>query len=182
MPASGPSHAGRARPAPGPGVPESTPQLAARLLAGLAEQGRTLAVAESLTGGALCAALVAVPGASRVLRGGVVAYATELKHTLLRVDADLLSRHGAVHPDVAREMALGARAVLGADVALATTGVAGPDPADGQPVGTVYVAAAGAGGAQVRELALAGSRDEIRAASVAQVLTLAVALVRQGQV
>lgn len=158
------------------------PEPAARLLAALEARRRTLAVAESLTGGAVCAALVAVPGASRVFRGGVVSYATDLKHTLLAVDADLLAVSGAVHPQVARQMAEGVRTALGADVGLATTGVAGPDPADGQPVGTVYVAVAGPRHAEVRALALAGTRETIRAASVTQVLGLALELIDSDQI
>lgn len=164
---------------PAPDQPENT---AARLLAALEARGRTLAVAESLTGGAVCAALVAVPGASRVLRGAVVSYATDLKHTLLGVDAGLLASAGAVHPEVARQMADGVRVALGADVGLATTGVAGPDPADGQSVGTVYVAIAGPRHAEVGNLALAGTRETIRAASVMQVLELALELVSSDQI
>lgn len=146
--------------------------VAAELLELLAGQGRTLAVAESLTGGMVAATLVEVPGASRVLRGGVVAYATELKHELLGVDADLLAAHGAVHPEVAAQMAQGVRARLGADVGLATTGVAGPDPQDGQPVGTVFVAVSD-GIPVVRALTLSGDRAAIRAASRDAVLALA---------
>ncbi|EYR62594.1 damage-inducible protein CinA, partial [Actinotalea ferrariae CF5-4] len=103
----------------------------------------TVAVAESLTGGAVTDALVAVPGASACLRGGVVAYATDVKREVLGVDADLLRRRGAVHPDVAVAMAAGVRALLGADYGVATTGVAGPDPQDGQPPGIVHVAVCG---------------------------------------
>ncbi|MCL2091055.1 MAG: CinA family protein [Micrococcales bacterium] len=164
---------------PEPDLPGGT---AARLLAALEARGRSLAVAESLTGGAVCAALVAVPGASRVLRGAVVPYATDLKHTLLGVDADRLAASGAVHPQVARQMADGVRVALGADVGLATTGVAGPDPADGQSVGTVYVAVAGPRHAEVRTLALAGDRETIRATSVTQVLGLALELVSSDQI
>jgi len=156
--------------------------LAADLLTALAGRGYTLAVAESLTGGAVCAALVAVPGASRVLRGAVVSYATDLKHTLLGVDADLLATCGAVDPQVAQQMAQGVRAALGADVGLATTGVAGPAPADGQRVGTVYVAVAGPRHAEVRALALAGTRETIRADSVTKVLALARELVGSGTI
>src|SRR4051812_47619675 len=101
---------------------------AAELLADLRSRGWTIAVAESLTGGLLCAALVDVVGASRSLRGGVVAYATELKGALLGVDDAVLAARGAVDPEVARQMAAGVRVRLGADVGLATTGVAGPDP------------------------------------------------------
>jgi nicotinamide-nucleotide amidase len=140
----------------------------------LAARGQTLAVAESLTGGALAAAVVDVPGASAVFRGGVVAYATELKHRLLGVDADLLARRGAVDPDVAVQMADGVRAQLGATWGLATTGVAGPDPQDGVPPGIVYVAVSGPEGSLAEGLRLAGGRSEVRAGSVAAALDLLV--------
>jgi nicotinamide-nucleotide amidase len=117
--------------------------MAARLVFALSEHGQTVAVAESLTGGMLCSALVDVPGASAVVRGGVVSYATDLKHRLLGVDAGLLAANGPVDPDVAAQMAHGVRERLGADWGVATTGVAGPDPQDGIPAGTVYVAVAG---------------------------------------
>lgn len=150
----------------------------AELLDALRERGLSLAVAESLTGGALSAAIVGVPGASDVLRGAVVAYATPIKAALLAVDADLLAAHGAVHPDVAAQMARGVRTVLAiegipADLGLATTGVAGPAPQDGQPVGTVFIAAAIGDRCTVRRLALAGDRGEIRAATVAAAIELA---------
>ncbi|MFC8294018.1 nicotinamide-nucleotide amidohydrolase family protein [Streptomyces sp. NPDC057242] len=116
---------------------------AARVLALLAERGQTLAVAESLTGGLVAAELTGVPGASASFRGSVTAYATALKHELLGVDAALLAERGAVDPEVASQMAAGVRVRLGADWGIATTGVAGPEPQDGQPVGTVYVAVAG---------------------------------------
>ena len=155
-----------------------TREVAAALLAALTERGWTVGTAESLTGGQVAAALVDVPGASRSLRGGVVAYATELKGTVLGVDAGLLAAHGAVHPEVARQMAEGARRVLGTDVGLATTGVAGPDPQDGQPPGTVHVAVAGPGGTVVRSLELTGDRAAIRAATCAAVLREALHAVR----
>jgi nicotinamide-nucleotide amidase len=117
--------------------------IALPLISALSEQGQTVAVAESLTGGMLCSALVEVPGASDAVRGGVVAYATELKHQLLGVDAELLAANGAVDPDVAAQMALGVRERLGADWGVATTGVAGPDPQDGVQPGRVFIAVAG---------------------------------------
>lgn len=133
-----------------------------------------LATAESLTGGLVCAALTDVPGSSAVVRGAVVSYASDVKRDVLGVDADLLEREGAVHPEVAAAMALGAVRVLGADLALATTGVAGPDPSDGQPVGTVYVACARRDAVPVvRRLTLAGDRATIRWGSVDAVLGLA---------
>ncbi|UNO43784.1 nicotinamide-nucleotide amidohydrolase family protein [Streptomyces sp. MST-110588] len=146
---------------------------AGEVLASLVARGQSLAVAESLTGGLVAGELTAVPGASRVFRGSVTAYATELKHELLGVDAALLAAHGAVHADVARQMATGVRRVLGADWGIATTGVAGPDPQDGQPVGTVFVAAEGPDGAgSVRRLTLDGDRHRIRRSSVGAVIEL----------
>ncbi|MGW7357619.1 CinA family protein [Streptomyces sp. NPDC054802] len=146
---------------------------AARVLTLLAERGQTLAVAESLTGGLVAAELTSVPGASNSFRGSVTAYATTLKRDVLGVDADLLAARGAVDPQVAAQMAAGVRDVLGADWGVATTGVAGPEPQDGQAVGTVYVAVAGpAGIGKVSALRLNGDRGEIRRESVRSVLDL----------
>jgi nicotinamide-nucleotide amidase len=153
---------------------------AAELLRLLTVRGETLAVAESLTGGLVAAELTAVPGASAVFRGSVTAYATDLKRDLLGVDGTLLDTRGAVDPQVAGQMAAGVRKALGADWGLATTGVAGPDPQDGQPVGTVFVAVAGPfeevsdelGGEKVASLRLNGDRAEIRMESVRSVLAL----------
>ncbi|MFD9359654.1 CinA family protein [Streptomyces sp. NPDC060031] len=147
-------------------------EVAADVLRLLAESDETLAVAESLTGGMVAAALTAVPGASRSFRGSVTAYATELKHRVLGVDAALLAAEGAVNAQVAEEMAAGVRRVLGASWGIATTGVAGPDPQDGQPVGTVFVAVAGPGGRKSARLRLNGSRSEIRRESARTVLEL----------
>ncbi|MDF4253076.1 nicotinamide-nucleotide amidohydrolase family protein [Streptomyces sp. WMMB303] len=130
------------------------------VLALLAERDQTLAVAESLTGGLVAAEITGVPGASRVFRGSVTAYATSLKRDVLGVDGALLEERGAVDAEVARRMAHGVRTVLGADWGLATTGVAGPEPQDGQPVGTVYVAIAAPGATPVaRKLRLAVGRS-----------------------
>lgn len=162
--AGGPDDRDTARPAAGPATP---------LIARLTSAGLTVATAESLTGGLLCARLVDVPGASAVVRGGVVAYATELKAVLLGVDAGLLAARGPVDPDVALAMAAGVRERLSADWGAATTGVAGPDPQDGVPPGTVYVAVRGPDGAgQVRRLALTGDRAAIREGTVAAALAL----------
>ncbi|MEU2923992.1 CinA family protein [Streptomyces sp. NPDC007251] len=146
----------------------------------LTVRGETLAVAESLTGGLVAAEITSVPGASKVFRGSVTAYATELKHELLGVDATLLAQRGAVDPQVAAQMATGVRKALGADWGIATTGVAGPEPQDGRPVGTVFVAVDGpltshpgsAGGGKVEALRLNGSRAEIRMESVRSVLAV----------
>ncbi|MEW2521011.1 CinA family protein [Actinacidiphila alni] len=150
---------------------------ALRLLDG---HGWTLAVAESLTGGLVAAELTGVPGASRTFRGSVTAYATPLKHRLLGVDAALLAERGAVDAEVARQMAEGVRDRLGADWGAATTGVAGPDPQDGQPVGTVFVAVAGPGGAAAEALALTGDRAGIRRATVAAVIELLIVRLRSA--
>lgn len=162
---------------PGPfGDPTEWPtaaQLACDVLAAAGRLGLTVAVAESLTGGRLCAALTAQPGASKVLRGSVTSYATDLKASILGVDRDLLVREGAVHPQVARQMAEGVRLLCGADLALATTGVAGPDPQDGRPVGTVFTALATASGAQSLGWNLAGDRSRIQDDSVRAALLAA---------
>lgn len=151
------------------------PDPAARLIAELTRRQLTIAVAESLTGGLLAAELIRIPGASAVVTGGVVAYNTAIKRSVLGVDAGLLREHGAVHPQVAEQMAAGVRRVLAvdgrdADVGIATTGVAGPDPQDGRPVGTVFIAVAIGEQIQVRELALDGSRAAIRAAVVTEAI------------
>lgn len=144
---------------------------AAAALDALREHGWTLAVAESLTGGALADAFVRVPGASAVLVGAVVAYATPVKASVLGVDAALLEREGPVHPEVAAQMADRVRAVLAvegraADVGVATTGVAGPEPQGGRPPGTVYVAVATPARGSVRLVGLGGDRAAVRAGAV----------------
>jgi nicotinamide-nucleotide amidase len=161
-------------------VTGATEDLARRVHAALLARGETLAVAESLTGGALGAALTEVPGVSATFRGAVVAYATELKASLLGVDPALLGRTGAVDPEVAGRMARGVRERLGATYGLATTGVAGPDPQDGRPPGEVHLAwaaprGAGAGAAAVSALSLdlAGDRAAVRAEAVRRALLLA---------
>ena len=144
---------------------------ASALLDILHERGWTVAVAESLTGGQVVAALVDVPGASAAVRGGVVAYATDVKRDVLGVDAGLLAAEGAVHPEVARQMAAGVAALLRADVGIATTGVAGPDPQDGKDVGTVCIAVRTPGGETIQTFHFDGDRAAIRAATTSQALT-----------
>ena len=134
--------------------------------------GQTVATAESLTGGLLCATLVDVPGASDVLRGGVVAYLAETKSDVLGVDAALVERVGTVHADVAAAMAEGAIRVMNSTWGVATTGVAGPEPSEGKPVGTVHVAVAGPGGVETRDLSLHGDRRLIREQAVDAALSL----------
>ncbi|MFC8733349.1 CinA family protein [Luteimicrobium sp. NPDC057192] len=152
---------------------------AARVLELCRAQGWTLGVAESLTGGALTSALVEVPGASAVLRGGVVAYATDLKARLLGVDGELLSRLGPVAGPTALAMAAGVRRATGSDVGVATTGVAGPDPQDGHAPGLVFVAVVAPGSTVVRELHLDGGRAAVRASAVDAALTLALDVLRE---
>lgn len=150
----------------------SSADAAAEALAQLSRRGATLAVAESLTGGLLAAELTAVPGASRVFRGSVTAYATEIKGSVLGVGPRLLAERGAVDPDVACAMARGVRRLLGADYAIATTGVAGPESQDGKPVGTVYIAVAWEAECSVAAPRLSGGREAIRAGTVAAALSL----------
>lgn len=142
------------------------------LLESLAARGWSLGTAESLTGGLLAATLVAVPGASRVFHGSVVAYDSGLKIEVLGVEADLVDRVGTVHREVASQMALGACRVLGVDVAIATTGVAGPGPSEGHPAGTVWLACATPTGVTARLLALSGDRAQVRGAAVEAALDL----------
>ena len=168
----------------------SSAALAAVVVATLRDRSQTLATAESLTGGLVGATLTDVPGASAVYRGGLIVYATELKAELAHVSVQTLAADGPVAARTAAQLARGAADVCGADWGLATTGVAGPDPQDGHPVGQVYVAVAGppsAGvldevpgglpeadqvGVQVQELALAGNRSAIRDQTTRAVLLL----------
>ena len=153
---------------------------AAAAVHSLVERRETLAVAESLTGGLVAATIVDIPGVSLVFRGGLVVYATDLKHSLAGVPQELLQARGPVDPDVALALAEGARRRCGADWGLATTGVAGPEPQGGQPVGTVFVAVAGPAGATVRRLDLDGGRAAVRSGTVSQALELLTDEVRKA--
>lgn len=157
---------------------------ASAVLAALVERGWTLGVAESLTGGALAAEFVSVPGASASLRGAIVAYATPVKHTLLGVDDALLNAHGPVHPDVALQMAAGVRGALNvdgapADVGVSTTGIAGPDSPDGQPVGTVHVAVVTPDSSVTEVFRFAGDRAEVRARAVDAAIDMLARVLRE---
>ncbi len=152
---------------------------AARVLDALAARDETVATAESLTGGMLSALLTDVPGASRSFVGGVVSYATRVKVSVLDVPPDLVERHGVVSEECAVAMARGVRRRLDATWGVATTGVAGPDQQDGQPVGTVWVAVSGAGLLEARRLALTGDRREIREATCEASLSLLQDLLRE---
>ncbi|MGH3439487.1 MAG: CinA family protein [Sciscionella sp.] len=147
----------------------------ASLLATLRDSGETVATAESLTGGAICAALTEVPGSSAVVRGGLVVYATELKSSLAGVDAAMLDRYGAVHPEVAVQLAAGVRARCGATWGLGLTGVAGPGRQDGVGAGTVYLALVGGADdtrRSLRTLQVEGDRHTVRAAAVRAAMEL----------
>ena len=124
--------------------------------------GHTIATAESLTGGRLAVALTDVPGASETFLGGVVTYATELKHTMLDVDQAIIDEHGVVSPECAKAMASGVKAMAGASYGMATTGVAGPTEQEGKEPGTVFVGIAGPGLLEAVALDLDGDRGEIQ--------------------
>lgn len=149
---------------------------AVRVVEALRAIGATVACAESLTGGLLCSALVDVPGASDVLRGGVVAYLPQIKASVLGVREEVLAEHGTVHEDTASDMARGVANLLGASYAMATTGVAGPGDSEGHPAGTVVVAVGvpGEDGAvvRVRRLYVKGDRGAVRAGAVSAALSL----------
>ena len=158
---------------------DSGATLAAQVITMLRAAGQTVAAAESLTGGLVAAALTSVPGASLAVRGGVVSYATDLKASLLGVPRAMLDEHGAVFPGVASAMAEGVRQRLGATFGVATTGVAGPEPADGQPAGTVHIAVSAQDDTVVRTLALDGDRDRIRSLTVERSLALLLGRLRE---
>ena len=168
---------------------------AREVITSLIDAGQTVATCESLTAGLLAATLADVPGASAALRGGLVPYATDLKHTLARVPKEVLAEHGPVARETAIAMAGGVRGVCGADWGVSLTGVAGPDPQDGHPVGEVWVGVAGPEGTGVvhtgvAELAgtvlgsaelLVGDRAAIRRQAVAAALVVMVR-VRAGHI
>jgi nicotinamide-nucleotide amidase len=142
----------------------------------LAERQETVAVAESVTGGLLAGALTSTAGASATFRGGLVVYATDLKARLAGVSESLLAEQGAVAPQVALELARGVRSRLSASWGVGVTGVAGPQPQDGKPVGTVFVGVVGPGPDEglesVSELNLTGDRNTIRVQIVEQAVAL----------
>lgn len=147
-------------------------------LAMLRASGWTIATAESLTGGLVCAALTAIPGASATVRGGVVAYGREQKVRALGVDDALIERVGTVDPDVALAMARGVCAALDADVGVATTGVAGPEAHSGHEPGEVVLAVVSPRGSVHEQVSLGGDREQVRADAVAAALRLVVTHLR----
>ena len=137
-------------------------------------QGLTFGTAESCTGGLVAKRMTDLPGASAVLKGGVVSYTDEVKHNVLGVPQALLDQYGAVSPQVAEAMARGTRRVLGCDLAVASTGVAGPDPDErGNPVGLVYLALAAPDGAWVRKIQLGLGRERVRHVAASHAFDLA---------
>ena len=125
--------------------------------------GKTLATAESCTGGMIGAALTAVPGSSAVYKGGIISYTNQVKNKLLGVPLDILENHGAVSAEVAGAMASGARRTLDADVAVSITGLAGPGGDEsGNPVGTVYIGYADADNCTTKHFLFSGDRAQIR--------------------
>lgn len=141
---------------------------------------QTVATAESLTAGLISSRLASIPGASNVLCGGLVAYATEIKTSVLGVPADLVERHGVVSAHCAEAMASRARVMFGCTWAVAATGVAGPAEQEGRPVGTVFVAVAGPDVVRVQNLSLSGSRQEVRQETADAALRLLLDLSRPG--
>ena len=153
-------------------VDNATAARVAALIDALAGAGETVAVAESLTGGLVLSTLVHPAGASRVVVGGAMVYSTDVKASVLGVDAGLLAERGAVDAAVAAQMAAQVRTTFGSTIGISTTGVAGPDPQDGIAVGTVFVAVTSDRGDSVEEHHFEGTRDEIRWAAVDAALTL----------
>lgn len=152
-------------------VPEnavlSTRELAQQVVARATEQGVSLGTAESLTGGLIAGALTEIPGSSAVVRGGVTSYAAEVKRDVLGVEARVIETQGVVSDECSRQMAEGARRVLSCDIVVAVTGIAGPGGEEpGKPVGTVWLALATPSGCAAQEFHFAGSRDEVREATV----------------
>lgn len=142
----------------------------------LRERGDSVAAGESCTGGHVISRLTDIPGASRYVHGGIVAYANEVKRSLLEVDAGVLERYGAVSEEVAVQMAAGARSACGADWGISTTGIAGPGGGtEDKPVGTVWIAVAGPDGVETRLLQLSGTRMQV----VEKTATLAMDLLRR---
>ena len=135
--------------------------------------GRTLATAESCTGGGIGQVLTAVPGSSAVYKGGIISYCNEIKHRLLHVDEQMLSQYGAVSAPVAEAMAVGARMVLETDAAVSVTGLAGPGGDEyGNPVGTVFIGYADSNGSLAREYHFSGDRETVRSQAIQAALQL----------
>ena len=140
------------------------------LIQALTERHLTVATCESLTGGMICAALVDVPGASKVVRGGLITYQTDVKTLLADVAEGLIAQHGVVSAEVAKAMAQGTREKLHADIAISATGMASPGGEEDPPAGTVFVGLASEKGVRAIPLQLTGDRMSIRRATVNQAI------------
>jgi PncC family amidohydrolase len=136
-------------------------------------EGKTLVTAESLTGGGIGAWLTAVPGSSRVYKGGIISYTDWVKESVLGVPGEILKQQGAVSRETAEAMARGVRSVLRADAAVSVTGLAGPDgDSFGNPVGTVFIGYADTKGVSVEEHHFSGDRDSVRTQTIEAALML----------
>ena len=157
-------------------------KIAQEAVAALKERRWTVGTCESLTGGMICSTLVDVPGASKVVRGGLITYQTDMKTLLADVDAALIEAHGVVSGEVARAMAAGARARLGVDIAVSATGMASPGDENDPPAGTVYVGLASEKGVRAIALHLTGNRQEIRHQTVEQAIQAIITEAKEIQV
>ncbi|PTB61690.1 hypothetical protein BBK36DRAFT_1163713 [Trichoderma citrinoviride] len=160
---------------PDPRIGETAFHVATDLVEKLRNAGQTVGVAESLTAGAVCSTIASAMGASKVFRGGCVAYGSELKEELLGVDKQLIAEKGVIHADVAKQMAEGARRITSLKDSettwgIGTTGVAGPDKQDDKPVGTVYIGIAGPNGTYSFGFAFPGTREQIIEATTVEAL------------
>lgn len=162
-------------------TPTPPPDAATTAISALRDHGATVATAESVTGGLLAGALTAVPGSSAVVLGGVVAYSIAIKKELLGVPADVLETHGPVHPDTAMWMALGAARRFQTSIAVATTGVAGPEPHGGMAPGYVLFGWWARGNGGVAQVQLSGDRGEVRSRSVEVGLNIIGQCARDGR-
>ena len=156
--------------------------IAQEAVALLQARGLTVGTCESLTGGMICSTLVDVPGASKVVRGGLITYQTDMKTLLADVDAALIADKGVVSGEVARAMAEGARARLGVDIAVSATGMASPGDENDPPAGTVFVGLASEKGVRAIALQLTGNRQEIRQQTVEQAIQAIITEAKEIQV
>ncbi len=155
---------------------------AGELVSVAALEGITVGFAESLTGGLISSSVVAVPGASAVLKGSIVSYTNEVKENVLGVSPDIISAHTEVSAECAKAMAEGAKSVLGVDLAVSVTGIAGPTgELPGKPVGTVYMGYCFRDISGALRLNFEGDRDTIRTCTVLEALNQAISLIKEGK-
>ena len=145
-------------------------------------EGITVGFAESLTGGLISSSVVAIPGASAVFKGSIVSYTNEVKENVLGVSPDIISAHTEVSAECAKAMAEGAKSVLGVDLAVSVTGIAGPTgELPGKPVGTVYMGYCFRDISGALRLNFEGDRDTIRTCTVLEALNQASSLIKEGK-